>query len=180
MIKPVPRISHSFFCLVLILLTAGLSASAAAAPCDPEESRWLPTRYYPAGATVFHKGHWYESRELHEGLEPGITFNWKKLNSVPDCQGRKQKVDQTKAGDEQKKTGAGASQTAGKSKRGETAGMCVRPDPWLFSRSYAVGSLVSHGSQIWEAIRATNGDMPGMSKPPRWKLVEDHCALKGQ
>ena len=98
---------------------------------------------------------------------------------MPDCEGRKQPVDQTRTGDGQKGTEAG--QSVGKSKRGETpSGMCVRPDPWLFSRSYTVGSLVTHGGQIWEAIRATNGDMPGMNKPPRWQLVEDHCSLEGQ
>ena len=104
MIKPVPGNSHRFFCLVLVLLAAGLSAPAAAEPCDPEESKWVPTRYYPAGAAVFHKGSWYESRELHEGLEPGITFDWKELDSVPDCEGRKQPVDQTRTGDGQKGT----------------------------------------------------------------------------
>jgi hypothetical protein len=124
MIKPVPGNSHRFFCLVLVLLAAGLSAPAAAEPCDPEESKWVPTRYYPAGAAVFHKGSWYESRELHEGLEPGITFDWKELDSVPDCEGRKQPVDQTRTGDGQKGTEAG--QSVGKSKRGETSsGMCV-------------------------------------------------------
>tara|TARA_B100000519_G_C14238562_1_gene436070 strand:+ start:1188 stop:1556 length:369 start_codon:yes stop_codon:yes gene_type:complete len=119
MIKPVPGNSHRFFCLVLVLLAAGLSAPAAAEPCDPEESKWVPTRYYPAGAAVFHKGSWYESRELHEGLEPGITFDWKELDSVPDCEGRKQPVDQTRTGDGQKGTEAG--QSVGKSKRGETS-----------------------------------------------------------
>lgn len=181
MVEHTLRSARGFFCLILVLLTATLSAPAAAEPCDPEESKWVPTRYYPAGAAVFHKGHWYESRELHEGLEPGITFDWKKLDSVPDCEGRKQPVGQTGTGDGQKGTEADAGQTVGKSKRGETAsGMCVRPDPWLFSKSYTVGSLATHGGQIWEAIRPTNGDMPGMNKPPRWKLVEDHCALKGQ
>lgn len=177
MAKRIPGNTRDFFCLILLLLASGLSGPAAAEPCDPDESKWVPTRYYPAGAAVFHKGHWYESRKLHEGLEPGITFDWKKLDSVPDCQGRKQRVDQAPADEGEEGTQTGASN----SKRGETAsGMCVRPDPWLFSKSYTVGSLVSHGGQIWEAIRTTNGDMPGMNKPPRWQLVEDHCALKEQ
>ncbi|WP_372994241.1 carbohydrate-binding protein [Marinobacter sp.] len=181
MVEHIVRNIRGFFCLGLVLLTAGLSAPAAAEPCDPEESRWVPTRYYPAGAAVFHKGQWYESRELHEGLEPGITFDWIKLDSVPDCKDRRQTVKPSQTGDKPEKTQTGTSETEGEPKRGETAsGMCVRPDPWQFSRSYTVGSLVSHGGQIWEAIRETNGDMPGMNKPPRWQLVEDHCALKGQ
>ena len=184
MVEYAVRNARGFFCLILVLLTAGFSIPATAEPCDPEESKWVPTRYYQAGATVLHKGSWYESRELHEGLEPGITFDWKKLDSVPDCEDRKQTANQTHTGDGQKEAeaaGAGAGKTVGKSKRGETAsGMCVRPDPWLFSKSYTVGSLVTHGGQIWEAIRATNGDMPGMNKPPRWQLVEDHCSLGQQ
>ena len=181
MIRSIPGNAHSFFCLVLVLLAAGLSLPAAAEPCDPEESKWVPSRYYPAGSAVFHKGNWYESRELHQGLEPGITFDWKELDSVPDCEGRKQAVEQSQTEEGQQGPEAGTSQTVGKSKRGETAsGMCVRPDPWLFSKSYTVGSLATHGGQIWEAIRPTNGDMPGMNKPPRWKLVEDHCSMERQ
>ncbi len=177
MVENILRNTRGFFCLFLVLVTSGLSAPAAAEPCNPDESKWASSRYYPAGATVFHNGHWYESREMHRGLEPGITFDWIKLDSVPDCHDRKQKVGQAGTTDDK---GGTQSQT-GKSKRGETAsGMCVRPEQWLFSKDYEKGDLASHGGQIWEATGSTRGDMPDMAEPPRWELVEDHCALKGQ
>lgn len=73
---------------IITLMLAALSLNVAAAPCDPDESKWAPSRYYPAGAVVHHDGEWYQSRELHQGLEPGITFDWKQLDAAPECSGR--------------------------------------------------------------------------------------------
>src|SRR5690554_4516159 len=78
--------AHSWPAIIALMLAA-LSLNVAAAPCDPDESKWVPSRYYPAGAVVHHDGEWYQSRELHEGLEPGITFDWKQLDSAPECSG---------------------------------------------------------------------------------------------
>lgn len=179
MVKHALRHSRSFFCLLLLLVTSGVSSQVAAEPCDPEESKWVPSRYYPEGAVVFHEGQWYESREMHKGLEPGITFDWIGLDSVPDCTNRKQSANQAASKDEQEESQNRKGQKSDKSTRGLTAsGMCVRPDPWLFSESYSAGDLVSHGGQLWEALRETRGDMPGMNEPPYWTLVENHCALK--
>lgn len=181
MIERIPGNSRSFFCLVLVLLTAGLSAPAAAAPCDPDVATWNPEHYYPEDAVVFHKGHWYESREMHRGLEPGITFDWIKLDSVPDCSNRPESGKRADANDKQNDGKPGFNPTDEKSHRGETAsGMCVKPEQWLFSRSYEEGDLASHGGQIWEATGPTRGDMPEMDEPPHWKLVQEHCALQNQ
>lgn len=173
------------FCLVLFLVATTSSLSAAALPCDPEASKWIPSRYYPAGTVVFHDGDWYESRELHQGLEPGITFEWIELESVPDC-GKPTQASPGTGKNEAKGSASGGSKKAvpekpkaGPSERGmNDLGQCVKPDPWQFARSYTVGSLVTHGGQIWEAIRPTNGDMPGITEPPRWQLVKEHCALE--
>ena len=78
--------AHSWPAIIALMLAA-LSLNVAAAPCDPDESKWVPSRYYPAGAVVHHDGEWYQSRELHQGLEPGITFDWKQLDSAPECSG---------------------------------------------------------------------------------------------
>ncbi|WP_421866406.1 carbohydrate-binding protein [Marinobacter adhaerens] len=173
--------ARGFFCLILMLLSASLSAPAAAEPCDPETAKWNPEHYYPEDAVVFHKGHWYESREMHKGLEPGITFDWIKLDSVPDCSNRPDSGKRAKGSDKQNDGQPGLNQADGKSHRGETAtGMCVRPEQWLFSKSYEKGDLASHGGQIWEATGPTRGDMPDMDEPPHWKLVEEHCALQNQ
>ena len=44
---------------IITLMLAALSLNVAAAPCDPDESKWAPSRYYPAGAVVHHDGEWY-------------------------------------------------------------------------------------------------------------------------
>ncbi len=176
--------AHSWPAIIALMLAA-LSLNVAAAPCDPDESKWVPSRYYPAGAVVHHDGEWYQSRELHEGLEPGITFDWKQLDSAPECSGEAAPpapIDKSDA-----KTGQSAQagtvtespdSPAPESSRDNE--LCEQPDQWLFSESYTVGSEASHGGKIWKAIRPTSGDMPGMNTPPRWQLVEDHCALESQ
>jgi len=177
MVEPTIRRTRGFFCLILIVLTASLSMTAAAESCDPAKAKWDPSHYYPENAVVFHKGQWYESREMHKGLEPGITFDWIKLDSVPECKARPQGRDNAEVGGKEKDGQHGSDQ----SHRGETAsGMCIRPEQWLFSKNYEKGDLASHGGQIWEATGKTRGDMPDMDEPPHWKLVEEHCALQNQ
>jgi hypothetical protein len=51
-------------------ILAAFSSVAFAAPGDPEENTWIPSRYYPPGQTVFHQGDWYQSREPHESMTP--------------------------------------------------------------------------------------------------------------
>lgn len=181
MIERTTENTHGFFYGILALLMFGLAGPVSAEPCDPEMAEWDPGHYYPEDAVVFHKGHWYESREMHRGLEPGITFDWIKLDSVPDCADRPGNGKSANTSEKQSNGQAGGSQGTDQPKRGETAsGMCVRPEQWLFSKNYDEGDLASHGGQIWEASGPSKGDMPGMSEPPHWKLVEDHCALQSQ
>lgn len=71
--------------LPMLLLALGWSSAAQAAPCEPDASGWQPTRYYTAGAAVFHDGQWYQARQINEGKEPGISFDWKKLKAAPEC-----------------------------------------------------------------------------------------------
>jgi len=169
--------------LFLVLLMPGLSLPAAAKPYDPEQAKWVPTRYYPAGTVVFHQGNWFESRELHEGQEPGTAFNWKRLDSVPDC-GAKSDNAGGKSG-ARVDTDASMSETGNSERstaqsRNPAQEPCEQPEPWLFSRSYTVGSLTRHGGKIWEAIRPTSGDLPGIAEPPHWKPVQNHCSMKDQ
>lgn len=179
-------------CLAL-LMGAGLAAPALAEPCNPEDAEWIPSRYYPEGSVVYYQDTWYESRALHEGKQPGITFDWRELRDTPECGGsRPEPTDEPAAARQQTRPddqtveivelnpvnadsqsaqpeGTGAEGTADE-------GLCETPDPWLFARSYTVGSLTTHGGMVWEAIRPTNGDMPGTREPPRWEPVPEHCA----
>jgi hypothetical protein len=63
---------------------------------------------------------------------------------------------------------------------GSSSGVCVRPEHWLYAEAYEEGQMVSHGSKVWKSVKETSGDMPGMSKSPRWELVEDHCSMDEQ
>lgn len=163
--------------LSVILLLAGSATTTAAAPCDPEQSSWVPGKYYQAGSVVFHEGSWFESRSLQEGKEPGTAFDWKRLVSVPDCGAR---GENGKVATEANTAEAGSSGQPPTQNPEEAEALCEPPEPWLFSRSYTVGSLTRHGGKVWEAIRPTNGDMPGIAEPPHWKPVKDHCANENQ
>lgn len=156
--------------MLFLILALGAPAPALAEACDPDDHEWVPSRYYPAGAVVFHEDNWYESRDIHEGKEPGITFDWKRLSSAPDCGNDNPRPDPIEPDD----VASGVTETDSDTQ------ICERPEQWLFAESYSVGSQVSHGGKIWEAIRESTGDMPGTKTPPRWELVEDHCALESQ
>ncbi|MBW0147958.1 carbohydrate-binding protein [Marinobacter arenosus] len=166
------RNSHPFVSLLLLLVGLGLTTTALAKPCDPDESGWLPSRYYTAGAAVFYEGQWFEARQISEGKEPGISFDWKELDEAPECDAE-QRAKQKAA--EETTVPPVADPT---SSDGDEPTVCERPEQWRFAESYIVGSLATHGGMVWEAIRPTSGDMPGMTEPPRWREVEDHCSLK--
>lgn len=64
---------------------------------------------------------------------------------------------------------------------GESAsGLCERPEHWLWAETYQEGEMAFHGSKVWKAVEETSGDMPGMSEPSRWELVDDHCSIVDQ
>ncbi|MGC8119543.1 carbohydrate-binding protein [Marinobacter sp. VGCF2001] len=160
--------------VIITLMLAALSVSVNAAPCDPDDVRWNDALFYPEGSVVHHQGQWFESRELHQGLEPGITFDWKQLDATPDCADNVAPVAQPGANP------AGNGPEAPDTTVGEVNGLCERPDQWLFSKEYQAGSEASHGGKIWRALRPNTGDMPGTKTPPYWELVKDHCALETQ
>ncbi|WP_273208525.1 carbohydrate-binding protein [Marinobacter subterrani] len=159
------------------LLLLAVALTTAAAPCDPEQAGWVPSKYYPAGSVVFYQGDWFESRTLQEGKEPGSAFDWKRLASAPDCGARAANASGTPAANAPKAGTSGQPPAPGQD---EVQALCEPPEPWLFSRSYLVGSLARHGGKVWEAIRPTHGDMPGIAEPPHWKPVPDHCSVKDQ
>lgn len=163
-----PFVSIHLFRLLGLALAA-LSFQVAAAPCNPDNAQWNPNQVYPEGAVIFHQGSWYESRELHQGLDPGITFDWKQLDAAPDCANRPTAADTRPA-----TTSAGNTDNLIASR---TNPICEKPDQWLFAKRYSAGSEASHGGKVWRATQSTRGDMPGQSSPERWELVEDHCAL---
>ena len=157
--------------MLLLALGLGWGSAAQAAPCEPEASGWQPTRYYTAGAAVFHDGQWYQARQINEGKEPGISFDWKELKAAPECDSAQTQKQQAA---EKPRT-----KTKGTAGTGNTnPNLCQRPEQWRFAESYIVGSLTTHGGMVWEAIRPTNGDMPGMKEPPHWRPVEEHCSLQ--
>ncbi|MEP1214380.1 MAG: carbohydrate-binding protein [Marinobacter sp.] len=167
-----------FLRLMAVLVFTAFSTVAFSAPCDPEENSWVPGRYYPTGSTVFHKGKWYESRQLHEGKTPGADFEWKKRASAPDCGNEESRPTATTGQqDESKKPRArGQEQQEPKAKaRNNARQACNAPGAWSFGTSYTVGQITSHEGQTYRAIRPTNGQMPGVSKPPHWQPVEHPC-----
>lgn len=166
------RVSGGFLARLLLVLGLGFSASALAQPCDPDEAGWQPTRYYTAGAAVFHEGRWFQARQVNEGKEPGISFDWKELDQAPECDAAQQAKQEA------------AAKAATEAPSGTTGGqdgnptLCEEPEQWRFAGDYNPDDLVMHGGMVWKAIGKTRGDMPGMDAPPSWREVEDHCALK--
>jgi len=162
-----------------LLVFAAFSAAALAAPCDPDENSWIPSRYYPPGQTLFHQGNWYESRELHEGKTPGADFEWKKLASAPEC--RTSEETAPVAGTMKEDESQPSQQPRGEAERpsqalSETRRMsCEEPARWSFGGSYTVGQMAVHEGQTYRAIRPSNGQMPGMSQPPHWQPVDNPC-----
>ncbi len=162
-----------------VLILVVFNTPAFAAPCDPEENTWIPSRYYPPGQTVFHQSNWYQSRELHEGKTPGTDFEWKRLASVPDCNVARadSNVGERKSEGRvnrqpQSPTDSGQSPVKASNERQQT---CEDPKQWSFGGSYTVGQMAVHEGQTYRAIRPSNGQMPGMSQPPHWKPVDDPC-----
>lgn len=158
------------------LVFATFSTLVFPAPCDPDENTWLPSRYYPPGETVFHKGHWYESRQLHEGKTPGSDFEWKRLASAPECRNGDGKHRAEKQQDSPQ--GSSTPEQAPEAPR-ETASApepsCSEPGRWSFGASYTVGQIAVHEGETYRAIRPSNGQMPGMSQPPHWEPTDHPC-----
>lgn len=168
------RFSQPFTPLLFLLIGLGLSMNALAKPCDPQTSGWEISRYYTAGTAVFYDGQWFVARQISEGREPGISFDWKELDRAPECDAEQQAKQDAAAKTSQP---AVAEPT---STDDNDSSLCLRPEQWRFAENYAEGALATHGGMVWEAIRKTSGDMPGMEEPPRWQPVEDHCSLKKQ
>lgn len=166
------RFTQPFIRLLSLVLGLGLAHTALAGPCNPDESGWESARYYRAGAVVFFDGQWFQARQISEGKEPGISFDWKELDGAPECDAEqlaKQKPVEETSGS----TGAGSTPSDGSNPT-----LCVPPEQWRFAGEYRRDNLVTHGGMVWAAERKTSGDMPGMNEPPRWRKVEDHCSLK--
>lgn len=157
---------------------AAFSSVAFSASCEPEEHTWTPSRYYPPGSLVSHQGHWYESRKLHEGKHPGSDFEWKKLETAPECHkgdNRPRAGYDQQGQPQQPKAGSERQQESGLKTRDNTRPACKEPERWSFGDSYTVGSIALHEGQAYRAIRPSNGQMPGLSQPPRWEQVDHPC-----
>lgn len=154
--------------LLLVILALGLPALASAQDCVAEDHEWAESQYYPAGAVVYHNDSWFESREVHQGKEPGISFDWKRLHSTPDCSDSEQRPAPFDAAEAEQ----------GLTQAGPNAEVCEQPEQWLFAETYNEGDMASHGGNVWEALEETKGDMPGVKQPPQWRLVEDHCSIQ--
>lgn len=146
---------------LVLFASFATTSTALAQPCHPEEASWDPSQSYTEGSVVFYNDQWFQARGLNNGKEPGITFEWKDLEEVPDCN------QQTQSG----------GSTTGDPSPDSGSSLCVRPEHWRFSHDYSQGAMVTHGGKVWKAAGATSGDMPGMAEPPSWQLVPDHCSL---
>ena len=162
------------------LILSAFSTTTFAAPCDPEENTWMPSRYYPPGQTVFYQGDWYQSRELHEGKTPGADFEWKRRASAPDCDVSRADSNVPESKSEgrvnrqpQAPTDSGQSPVKAPNEHRQT---CEETRRWSFGGSYTVGQMAVHEGQTYRAIRPSNGQMPGMSQPPHWQPVDDPCS----
>lgn len=161
-----------------VMVFAAISTVISAAPCDPEENTWVPSRYYPPGSAVFHKGQWYESRQLNEGKTPGADFEWKKLEPAPDCRQGEDRAhaDNMQKDDPQQSRAQGQDQQEPVvDARNKTRQACDETGLWSFGASYTVGQVAVHEGQAYRAIRPSNGQMPGMSQPPHWQPVDHPC-----
>lgn len=164
--------------LMAVLVFTAFSTVALSAPCEPEENSWVPGRYYPTGSAVFHKGKWYESRQLHEGKTPGVDFEWKPRASAPDCRKEEEKPRTENGGqnEAQQPQDRGQEQQEPPAKaRNKSTQACKDPGAWSFGASYTVGQMAIHEGQTYRAIRPSNGQMPGVSKPPHWQPVDPPC-----
>lgn len=173
-----------FFLIALFsVLTSLLFAPGAQAqPCDPEASAWIKDKSYTQGSVVFYKDHWYEARDLNVDGEPGITFHWRALNEVPQCdkkaeEKREKNAPKVAAPGSGEGTQPGADTGSGKTSE-SASGLCITPEPWRFLHPYKADELATHGGKVWQAIHPTKGDMPGTVEPPSWQLVPDHCSMK--
>lgn len=167
---------------LLIILTSVLFASGAAAlPCNPETSVWVPEQSYTQGSVIYYNDHWYEARSFNIGGEPGVTFHWRALNDVPDCD-RKATEKREENAPKIAAPGSGTNRQPAAVNPGSTSEstreLCITPEPWRFVHQYSADELVTHGSKVWQAIHPTKGDMPGTVQPPSWQLVPDHCSMK--
>lgn len=74
-----------------LLLTLALSQPALAADdqtqCQEQIPQWVPGEYFGPGIIVRYEGHWYKSRLLQSGNEPGGTnmFAWESVKAPPHC-----------------------------------------------------------------------------------------------
>ena len=53
---------------------------------------------------------------------------------------------------------------------------CDRIDPWSPGSLYSSGDFVSYKKTYYRAIRATKGNIPGMTTPPHWQPIQLPCA----
>ncbi len=172
----------SVFTTLSVLASLLFTSGATAEPCDPNTSTWVPEQSYTQGSVVFYNEHWYEARDLSIGGEPGITFLWKALNKVPDCD-IKATEKREKGAPKVAAPGSGTNNQPESGNQGNnnseiTPKLCVTPEPWRFLHQYNADELASHGSKVWQAIRPSKGEMPGTGEPSSWQLVPDHCSLK--
>lgn len=171
-------LSTAFTVLAALLFTSSVMAQ----PCDPDSSTWKPNHSYTQGSVVFYKDHWYEARDLNIDGEPGITFHWRSLEEVPECDKKATEEREknapkiaTPTPDSDTPSNSGGDDSEGAE---TTSKLCVTPEPWRFLHQYRASELANHGGKVWQAIHTTKGDMPGTVEPPSWELVPDHCSMK--
>lgn len=156
-----------------------LATGTLAATCNEDDSSWVPGRYYPPGAIVFHDRHWYRSRQHHEGKEPGTAFEWQKQDTPPDCANPSRNAERqreiTGSTPAAAKSGPELEQKVAERAKSGADIRCDKPEAWQFSESYSVGRTVTHDGQTWRAIRPSNGNMPGFNQPPRWQPADILC-----
>lgn len=167
-----PRYGWSFIAAIALTL---ISTTVAATPCDPDKAKWIPSRYYPADSVVFYKGQWYRSRQVQEGKTPGVAFEWQALKQPPQCQAGRSDMALEPAPAHNGTPSASGNGRETTARGGRPASPCQPARPWNFAESYTVGSLARHEGQTWRAIRPSNGDMPGVTQPPHWQPVDNHC-----
>ncbi|WP_148864671.1 carbohydrate-binding protein [Marinobacter fonticola] len=173
---------RSAFLLVLLTLFAS-TAAGARNPCSPDASAWVPSRYYDAGAIVFHGGDWYVAREWQEGRRPGRgEFAWQALDAPPDCAradvtqaNSEPEADEPGRGDESVPVFPADDVTEDINTIQSSETKCKPAPTWTFSDSYTVGRWVTYEGQVYRAIRPSTGDMPGVVEPPHWVPVEANC-----
>lgn len=173
------RVSSLPFLVANLLLALALPSGAAADECDSQNRNWAAGQDYSSGEMVFYHGQWYQAGTLNQTHKPGTDpLSWRPLAKSPDC---------SKANLVPKKSQEPALDTSPADRPGKRKGSktfegatgnpdCEKAPVWTLSQAYVIGDYATHEGKTFRAIKSSQGDLPGVTKPPQWAVVDNDCS----